>query len=504
MTVGNSYRQILRSSSIIGGAAVINILFSLLRTKVAAVLLGPAGVGLIGLFTNVVATASIVAGLGFGNVGTRQVAEAAGQDDPQRIAAARRALFWGTLLLAIAGAAVLWSLRHMLAAQVLGDPTLAREVGWLSIGVALTVASASQYALLNGLRRIGDIARLSIGTAIVSTVAGVSALWWLGRPGIVVYVISVPVASFLLGHWYVSRLPRIDREPTGLASLAMQWRVLAKLGTAFMVAGLAGTAGQLAVRTMLQRELGVDALGQFHAAWAISMTYIGFVLTAMGTDYYPRLTAVIDDHAAVNRMVNEQTEVALLLATPVLLAMLGLAPWVIHVLYSDAFTEATDVLRWQVLGDLLKVASWPLGFILLAAGAGKTFMLSEWLAMGVFVLLSAWLIPLFGVSATGLSFLGMYAIYLPLVYWLAVRKTGFKYSFAVLKLLGAALTAGIILVIIAWQWFWFSTVLGIVFAASFGIHGLVRLAHMADVGGPIGKMASTASSLLYRAGIRHE
>ena len=504
MSEGNSYKQILRSSSIIGGASVVNILFSLLRTKVAAVLLGPAGVGLIGLFTNVVATASTVAGLGFGNVGTRQVAEAVGQDDPQRVAAARRALYWGTLVLAIAGAALLWSLRHMLAAQVLGDPTLAREVGWLSIAVALTVASASQYALLNGLRRIGDIARLSIGTALLSTVAGVLALWWCGRAGIVAYVIAVPVASFMLGHWYVSRLPQVDRNPTTLAALAKQWRVLATLGAAFMVAGLAGTAGQLAVRTLVQRDLGVDALGQFQAAWAISMTYVGFVLTAMGTDYYPRLTAVIEDHAKVNRMVNEQTEVALLLATPVLLAMLGLAPWVIQLLYSDAFTEATDVLRWQVLGDLLKVASWPLGFILLAAGAGKSFMLSEWFAMGVFVLLSAWLIPLFGVRATGLSFLAMYAIYLPVVYWLAVRRTGFRYSAAVLKLLGAACAGGISLILVAGQSLWLSTALGIVLASCFGVHALVRLAHMADVGGPVGKIAAATRGFFYRAGFWRE
>jgi len=67
------------------------------------------------------------------------------------------------------------------------------------------------------------------------------------------------------------------------------------------------------------------------------MTYLGFVLGAMATDYYPRLTAAISDTATATRLVNEQTEVALLLCAPVLLAMLGLAPWVIHLLYSAEF-----------------------------------------------------------------------------------------------------------------------------------------------------------------------
>ncbi len=101
------------------------------------------------------------------------------------------------------------------------------------------------------------------------------------------------------------------------------------------------------------------------------MTYIGFVLGAMGTDYYPRLTAVIHDHTSVNRIVNEQTEVALLLATPVLLAMLGLAPWVITLLYSDQFGEAVETLRWQVLGDLFEGRELATGIHPVGGGLGQ-------------------------------------------------------------------------------------------------------------------------------------
>ena len=73
---------------------------------------------------------------------------------------------------------------------------------------------------------------------------------------------------------------------------------------------------------MIQQKLSAESLGYFQAAWAISMTYIGFVLSAMGTDYYPRLTQTIHDRIKVNRLVNEQTEVAILLAGPVLTIIL--------------------------------------------------------------------------------------------------------------------------------------------------------------------------------------
>ena len=496
MTEASSYRQILRSSSIIGGASAINIVMSLVRMKAVALLLGPAGVGLIGLLTNVVALVSNIAGLGFGNVGTRQIAEAVGKDDPQRIATARRALFWGTLVLAVGGALSLWLLRDVLATHVLGDPALAVHMGWLSLAVALTVASASQGALLTGLRRIGDIAWLQIGSGVLSTLLGLLALWLWGLPGIVAFVIAVPLGRFVLGHLFVARLPRVHAARSDLRALSGQWRTLARLGAAFMVAGLAGSAGQLVVRSLVQRELGADALGQFQAAWAISMTYVGFVLGAMGTDYYPRLTAIIRDREAVNRLVNQQTEVALLLATPVLLAMLALSPWVMRLLYTAEFAEGAMVLRWQVLGDFLKIASWPLGFILLAAGAGRTFMLTEWVAMGCFVLFTLIGLPLIGVKATGVAFVGLYAVYLPLVYRLAVCRTGFAWSRAVFRLglLGLVLAA-VTMLLSTWS-LPLGAGVGLLFAIVSGLHGLSRLGNMASLGGRLGRLTAMSGRVL--------
>ena len=86
MSREGNYGQILKSSSIIGAASIINILVGLLRTKVAAVLLRPAGVGLIGLFQILMATASTVSAVDFDNVGTRQIAEANGSDNAKAVA----------------------------------------------------------------------------------------------------------------------------------------------------------------------------------------------------------------------------------------------------------------------------------------------------------------------------------------------------------------------------------------------------------------------------------
>ncbi|MFN7183323.1 MAG: O-antigen translocase [Thermomonas haemolytica] len=504
MTQGNSYRQILRSSSIIGGASVINIAVGLLRMKAAALLLGPAGVGLIGLLQNMLGTAAGIAGLGVGNVGTRQIAEASASGDVQAVAATRRALFWLTLALAVLGALLFWLLRGELAARVLGEGARARDVGWLALGVGLTVAAASQSALLNGMRRIADLARISIGSALLSTLVAVVAVWRWGEGGILAFVLAAPAASFLLGHWYVAKLGRLHAPRSSLPQLVVQWRAMLRLGAAFMASGLVVNLGQLLVRALIQRDAGAEALGHFQAAWLISMTYLGFVLGAMGTDYYPRLTAAIRDPQAVNRLVNEQTEVALLLAGPAFLALLALAPWIIQLLYSSAFVESVAILRWQVLGDVLKVAAWPLGFILLAAGEGRIYMLSESLAIAVFVALVALLLPRLGVVSTGVAFLGMYLAYLPWVHRLARRRTVFRWEPAVqrrLLLLFASAAA------VAGLGVWRDSVAvmaGLLAATGFGLDGLARLGHMAGLGGTVGRLGLFSRKVMMKLGVWRE
>lgn len=504
MSEHSSYRQILRSSSIIGGASVINILIGLVRTKVVAMVLGPAGVGLIGLLQSLMTTAATVSALGLGTVGTRQISEAVGRGDIKAVSAARRALFWGTLLLATLGGLLFWGLRQLLAARVLNDPSLSNVVGWLGLGVMLTVVTGTQGALLRGLRKTGDIARVSVYAALLASALGVTALLVWGEQGLLVFVLSAPFASFVIGQWYVAKLPLVDEHPTPLRVMAGQWKTLARLGAAFMVTGVVVTVGHLMVRTLIQRQLGAEALGYFQASWAIAMTYIGFVLGAMGTDFYPRLTAAIHDHDGANRLVNEQSEVALLMAGPVFLAMLGLAPWVIELLYSSAFGDAVAVLRWQVLGDVLKIVSWPLGIIILAAGDSRTYMLTESLAITTFVGLTWIGLPLMGIEATGMAFLGMYLLYLPMVYWQAQRKTGFSWSRRIFVQFIFLLALALIVFLAAVWSKWLGAGLGVTAALALGLHSLARLGHMANLGGSLGRVATSSQKLMMKMGVWHE
>ena len=137
-----SHRQIFRSSAIVGGASVINMVIGIVKVKVLAVLLGPAGIGLMGLYQNVMAMTSRLAGCGIDRSGVRQLAVSG--DEAEILSLVRRALWLGSLMLGIAGMAILWLLRAPVAHWVFGDSAHASEVGWLGFGLLLTLMTGSQ------------------------------------------------------------------------------------------------------------------------------------------------------------------------------------------------------------------------------------------------------------------------------------------------------------------------------------------------------------------------
>ena len=81
-----TYSQILTSTALIGGSSVLNIAFGIVRIKAMAMFLGPAGVGLMGLYGSIADLTHSAAGMGIPSSGVRQIAEAVGSGEVERIA----------------------------------------------------------------------------------------------------------------------------------------------------------------------------------------------------------------------------------------------------------------------------------------------------------------------------------------------------------------------------------------------------------------------------------
>jgi enterobacterial common antigen flippase len=423
----NTHGQILKSSAMVGGSSVLNIFVGMIRTKAIAVLLGPAGFGLFGLFGSIATLTQTFAGMGVNSSGVRQIAAAISSGDTELVAQTAVVLRRISLLLGLIGAVLLALFSRQISVLSFGSAAHTKEVALLSIAVFFSSVSAGQGALIQGMRRIPDLAKMSVLGAIYGSLISVSLVYFLRSRGVAPALVVIALMTTATSWWY-SRKIRIHIPSMSAADVIAEAAALLKLGFAFMSSGLMTMGVAYVVRIVLLHKVGYSAIGLYQSAWTLGGLYVGFILQAMGADFYPRLTASAHDNTACNRLVNEQAQVGLLLAGPGVIATLTFAPVVIALFYSTKFGAAVGMLRWICLGSILQVVTWPMGFIIVAKAKKAIFIGCE-VAWSIVSLGLAWVsISYFGLNGVGIAFFGSYVFHGFMIYAVVRKLSGYRWS----------------------------------------------------------------------------
>ena len=476
----HTYGQILKSSALIGGSSVVNIAVSVVRAKAMAWLLGPAGVGLVGLYSSILDLTHSIAGMGINRSGVREIAEAAGSGD-QRVARTAAVLRHTSLILGVLGAILLAVFSRPVSIWTFGTPDFAGTVAVLSLALIFSSVSDGQAALIQGMRRIADLARIGVLAAFFGSATSLALVYFLREKGVVPSLVSGAAITLAVSWWYRRKI-HMPSPPLTLPQVRDEAGALLKLGSAFMASAVLTTGAAYAVRIIVRDHVGLEAAGLYQAAWALGGMYVGFILQAMGSDFYPRLTAVATNHGECNRLVNEQAQISLLLAGPGVIATLTFAPVVIAIFYSTRFVGAVEPLRWICLGMTLRVIAWPMGFIVLAKGARSIFFWTEVACTVIHVGLAWLLVPKFGLAGATMAFFGLYTWHSILIYAIVRRLTGFRWSAAnkqtglvLLPLIGFVFGAALWLPVAA------ATVVGVIATLWGGVYSLRVLCQLVSL-----------------------
>lgn len=460
-----------------GGATSFTLILGMVRTKFAALLIGTTGVGLLANFTAMQGMIGAIAGLGISSSAVRDVSAAVAKEDELaigRTVLTLRRISWLTGLL---GMLTMVLLSPFLSQRTFGSDQYTLEIAALGLIILFGNLIGGQTALIQGMRRIGDIARLTVFGAVTGIILSISFYVWLGLRGIVPALVLTSALQ-LVFTWYYSKKVPVPKVAMSWSESFCEAGTMIRLGIAMMWTGLIGSIAIYITNAMITHHINLQAVGIYSAAFALSGIFVNFVLQAMGADYYPRLAGATNDHAAMNRLVNEQTEIGLLLAYPGLLATISLAPWIVRGFYSAEFLPAANLLQWFILGCMIRVIQWPMGFLQLALGKSLIWFSTQTLFTVIHIGL-IWLgLTTFGLEGVSMAFPLLYVVSLVVVVLVARRLTGFRWSGQTRRLLLVLLAIVMLSLLVArLMALWPATILGFVVTAVallFCLRGLVQ------------------------------
>ena len=298
-----AYGQVLKYTGIFGGVQGLNVIVSLVRNKLAALLLGPAGMGLVSLFNSTVAFISQATGFGISMSAVRHISELTETgDEAQRAYYIKVVRAW-SILAALLGVLVCVAIGPFLSSNTFawGNHTL--HFILLAPAVGLIALTGGETAVLKGTRQLKPLVVVQTFTILATLVLTVPAYYFFGQAGIVPVIVLMALVTYLFTVNYSYRFyPLHLKGSKGVLGEGME---MIRLGVAFTLAGIVGAGSEMLIRSWLNLQGDLDAVGLYNAGYMITVTYASMVFSAMEADYFPRLSAVNGNVTATNETVNK-------------------------------------------------------------------------------------------------------------------------------------------------------------------------------------------------------
>ena len=421
-----SYRHILKYTGIFGGVQGLNVLIGLVRTKLVAILLGPSGMGLASLFNTTVGFVSQATNLGLPISAVRQMSELYDRGDQEAINHFVKVIRGWSLLTALVGMLVCVAIGPFLSQTTFawGDHSL--HFMLLSPAVGMMAITGGETAILKGMRKLGSIAIIQVLAVVAALAISVPVYYVFGESGIVPVIVMMAFATMVLTlKQSLKLIPLRLRGAKGMLGEGME---MVRLGVAFTLAAVIGTASEMLIRSYLNVTGDLDVLGLYNAGYMLTITYAGMVFSAMEADYYPRLSAVQHDIEATNETVNRQMKVSLLLISPMLAALIIALPLLVPMLFSGKFLPVVGMAQVAALAMYMKVLTLPVAYITLARGYSLSYLFLESCYFVVFVVLIIVGYQYWGLFGTGLAITLAHVFEYVLVNGYAYKKYGYRSS----------------------------------------------------------------------------
>ena len=401
--------NLIKTSILSSVATVIKMINGFVVVKIIAIYVGASGLAFIGQFQNFI-TMMMSFATGAINSGVVKYTAEHRKDESEK------QKLWSTAVRISLGATFFSSFMLILFHEYLSNLFFKNdEYGSIFIIFAMTlvlfVLNSLLLAILNGQKEIKKLVSIGIVSSFVGLILTGLLSYYFGLYGALLSYTTGQAIVFFVTLIYVLRSSWFKFN---LFTDTLNKRYLKKLsGYTFMAisSALSVPVSMLLIRTYIGENLGWEDAGYWDGIWKISSAYLMFVTTTLGIYYLPRLSEIKEDKE-LKKEILDGYKIIIPVITFIAICIYFARNIIIQVLFTSEFSPMAELFLYQMIGDVIKIASWLLGYIMIARAMTKSFIATEIFFSVSFVLFSILLINIFGLIGVTLAFALNYLIYL--------------------------------------------------------------------------------------------
>lgn len=373
------YDRIIKYTGVFGGVQMLSNLITVVKGKLVAWLIGPAGMGIVNVFNRALDLVGRTTDLGISFSGVKTIAESMETSDGEetRLADSLLVVRSWSLWLGLIGTLTMFLLAPLFSRWSFdGDYSYTLSFRLLSLVVVFTAVANGERAIMKGTHLLRQLATNQMWMVLATLVVAIPLYAWMGLQGIVPVLVLTAFCSMLLTcacscrvYPYKVRLfsRKVFRDGT----------YIVRLGVNYTLAGFFGSGVLFLVSAYLMEHGSAEDVGYYSNAVVLA-SYVGMlVFSAVETDFFPRLSAVNGDREQSSHLVDQQTEVLVLLVSPLIVAFILFLPLIIPLLLRRDFMPMLEMSRWTALALFFTALTRPVSFMSLSKGDSFTYLLQE-------------------------------------------------------------------------------------------------------------------------------
>ncbi len=415
LSKSNLTAGVLKALGIFGGVQMINIICSLLRTKLIAIWIGAVGVGLFGIYNSVIDLLNIIFNLGIRDSAVRDIAAAKKSTLSQLIIIVRR---W-SLILGTIGLIAIIALSPLLSTFTFNDSNHIYAFIAIAFIIFLTSIQNGELAILQGTKQLNQLAKASMWGAIIGVLLSIPMFYFWGIDSVIPALIIFSLST--LGAVIFQRIKIPNPKPQiSISETINKGRSFISLGIFLTISAIANNLVTYLFLTYLNNVADTSTVGHYQAGFTLVNKYMGILFTAIIMEYYPRLSQVSNSRLRTSVFVSHEMSIALWVLLPVIAIFIASSKLIITILYSSEFLTILPFIIWAVIGTVFRAISWCMSFTILARGDGKIFIITELLSALTCITLNILSYNYWGLDGLGFAYVIWYLIY-TIIVWLVYR-----------------------------------------------------------------------------------
>jgi len=438
----NSYKDVIKTNTAIGGVRAFQMIINIVRTKIFAVFLGAAGMGVQSLLTATLQTLHQFSTFGIFKSAVRDISISKASGEQDKVKKTISVFNVLVLFFGVFGVIVCASFSSVLSKSVFGNSDYTWAFVIVSLALFFEAFTNGFITIFQGLRLVKKLAISSLVGALVSLVA-IVPLIVIWKDKAIPYAIVVNYFCIMLVYYFsyrrnVSNIGlHFDFNKTEIKQIG---KPILKNGTLLMLSYCIYSLVGLLTSSFIARMSDMETVGFFNAANGCTYANIAIFTYVLSSDYYPRMSALFHDKVAFGDMYNKQIEIVILGLTPIVCLFIVFAKYIVIILYSHEFLIIIDYVRIMAMSLLLRIVWQTCSTTFMASGHNKLYLWFDAIVgNGLFLLFNMLAFYYWGLKGISYSFIVSSLVVLVLLVFVVKKVTTARMKKKVIWLLVASL-----------------------------------------------------------------